>query len=274
MLDKSKIITLEPELATIFAEHFSKPDANAIRTLMNADAYGSEQAQAIAKRYFDMLANPEGHPCYHNDAAFVGLSFDLGPETTHDSAVFLIENGMAGYFEERTHAGFELFRLLRFQMRVMGGEEPERDDFFRLPPAVLRKVAAKYGLSYSAVDELPLLVGNPARRMYSRLSDERIRELSRHFEIERAELGDIAEKICRWGIAKQVERVHICDSEYLGHPDSEIYGGGGPLAIPRIKHLVDTYLEGEPLERVAAMVLKFESENPGVGQEVSYMCEF
>ena len=273
MSDKAEILTLDLNLAAILGEHFNKPDVNAIRTLMNADAYGSEQARAIAKRYYDSRAGCS-HPCYHNDAAYVGLSFDLGPEVTHDSVVFLIENGMAGYFEEITHDEFELFRLLRFEMHVMGREEPKKDDMFELPPSILRQLAEKYDLPFDAVAELPLLVGNPAKRMYSRLGDERIRELSRHFGIERAELGDIAERICRWGVAKQDERAHICNSAYPGQPDSKIYGGGSPLAIPRIKQLVDTYLEGEQFKSVAARVLEFESDHPGAGQGVSYIHEF
>jgi hypothetical protein len=138
----------------------SEPNGLALRLFLAIGEEKSPTAQWMAEQEY---ANRPPHTCYRNDSFCIAHLFGLSDEKKAESAAWVIENGIGGYYETITHAGFELSELLH----VLGA----------MPEPVIA-------------------------RSYSALRDDRIRRMATVLGVPDRTVEDAAENVIRWSLVQ------------------------------------------------------------------------
>jgi len=101
------------------------------------------------------------HQCYWNDRLYIAIRFGLDEEHQRKAVVnSVVANGRSGYFEQRTHFGFDNRRLLQEQgvptefLPAMHGGALDYQD---LDERVIRTVAEKFGINLGNREDLERL---------------------------------------------------------------------------------------------------------------------
>ena len=113
--------------------------------LAGSTAYSAEEIKdAAVKTYRDQPA----HRCYWNNRFFLAIKFDLPAKKKRESAELAVENGHDGYWEWRTHSGYDMVRLLR-EVGIIEGVPVSLDEvlahqYVSGDPTVMRQIEEKY----------------------------------------------------------------------------------------------------------------------------------
>jgi hypothetical protein len=128
-----------PDLAD-FTELMSEPDCGALRLFLAIGEEKSTTAQWMADFRYD---HRSAHSCYRNDSFCLAQLFDLDDQRKKESRLWVIENGLAGYYEAITHAGFNMNSVL-FGMGVEA-HLPEGHNYHQLQQDQIRGIAKIFG---------------------------------------------------------------------------------------------------------------------------------
>ncbi len=125
-----------------FTELMSHPDCGALRLFLAIGREQSPTAQWMAD--YKYRYRPD-HNCYKNDSFCIAQHFGLDEVRKKESGLWVVENGMGGYYEPVTHGGFRLSDLLH-QMGAM--DYPVfGEGYIALSHDRIRKIVDKLGIN-------------------------------------------------------------------------------------------------------------------------------
>ncbi|GEM_PF-2689568 len=122
--------------------------------LKGSTAYSKED---IEKAALDVYENQAAHQCYWNNRFFLAVKFDLPEEMQRTAAWKAITNGLNGYWEWRTHSGYDLVQAMQ-EIGITEGV-PEKaanvPDHLYIPVEkdVLAQIARKFNLPTKRFDK-------------------------------------------------------------------------------------------------------------------------
>ncbi|MCK4670833.1 MAG: hypothetical protein KAT43_06530 [Nanoarchaeota archaeon] len=212
-------IALEAGLSTDnlqkVTEIMTRPFITALRLFVALGAEQSETAQWMALHKYEHPGSP--HNSFNNDRFYIAHRFGLDDDKKRASARALIINGMAGYYEPKTHGGFRLSDYL-CELGII--EKPD------------------YNLG-------------PKEGLYAFLGKNRIRKIAEKFGFTDDELADCAEEVCEWSFKKiYPETRDILDD--MG-PNFSL-NGNTILLIRQLSSLAQTFLSGERLDAMRTRI--------------------
>jgi len=145
---------------TKIVKAMQEPSTAALKIFLSAGEEKSPTAQWMAKSMYNRFPM---HNCYENDKFYIAHAFDLSAQKKHRTALALVENCMAEYFEPKTHGQFDLSGLLE-------------------------KLGAPL--------HIPYIEG----KMYYGVQHRKIKSLAEKLKIRNKELGECARSVINWSL--------------------------------------------------------------------------